>query len=142
MPLRDLAGQTIGLVGISRDITARKRVQATLAESEATMRSFYDSTPFLMGVLELIDDDLVFLSANRTGAERFGRSQAAMPGLALSAWLPPDQLAFWLTRCRESLRTDKPATFEYQRVLGDHTHWRKATIGPISGLPGSRPRFA
>jgi len=39
----------------------RARLYEAARESEAMLRSFYDSTSFLMGVLELVDDDLVFV---------------------------------------------------------------------------------
>jgi PAS domain S-box-containing protein len=138
----DASGQIIGTSGTLRDVTDQHRMEQALRESEATMRSFYDSTPFLMGVLELTGDDLVFVSVNRTGATRFGRSQADMHGMPISHWLTPEQKADWLTPCRESLRTGQPATFEYQREFEAGPRWRKATVNPIATPAGGRPCFA
>ena len=120
----------------------RARLYEAARESEATLRSFYDSTSFLMGVLELVDDDLVFVSANRSATRRFGRSQETIRGLPLTTWLSRDQLADWLEASRACLRSGEMVTFDYQRRLGDNLHWRRATLGLIAGHTGERPRFA
>lgn len=43
VPLRDASGRIVGLVGISHDITARKRVAEALRESEERFRSLYEN---------------------------------------------------------------------------------------------------
>jgi PAS domain S-box-containing protein len=43
VPLRDASGKIIGLVGMSSDITERKRAEEALRESEERFRSLYDN---------------------------------------------------------------------------------------------------
>jgi PAS domain S-box-containing protein len=50
VPLRDEAGEIIGLVGVSRDITEHKQAQDALRENEALLRSITDNT-----------DDIIFV---------------------------------------------------------------------------------
>ncbi|HUG12214.1 MAG TPA: PAS domain S-box protein [Opitutaceae bacterium] len=45
VPLRDARGNVTGLVGISRDITAVKRIQEKLAAKEAQFRFIFESVP-------------------------------------------------------------------------------------------------
>jgi PAS domain S-box-containing protein len=45
VPLRDAHGNVTGLVGISRDITAMKRIQEKLAAKEAQFRFIFESVP-------------------------------------------------------------------------------------------------
>jgi diguanylate cyclase (GGDEF)-like protein/PAS domain S-box-containing protein len=51
-PLRDGAGQVVGLVGSSIDITARKAVEAALAESEKRFRNMADHAPIMLWVTD------------------------------------------------------------------------------------------
>ncbi len=138
----DAAGAPEYLIGTGADVTDHRAAEQALRASEATLRSFYDSTPFLMGVLELAEDDLLFVGVNQKGAERFGLSQAGMQNKSLSSWLSRDELVPWLEMARESLRRGGPASLEYQRRIGGRMCWRRATLGPIAGVASDRPRFA
>ena len=96
---------------ILRDVTERRRAEQALAESAATLRSFYDSTPFLMGVLELAGDELMFISVNKAGADRFGSSQEDMRNQPIRRWLDQEQLAPWIEACRTSLANGGSSRF-------------------------------
>lgn len=45
-PMRDAQGKLIGILGIARDITARKRIETALAESELRYRTLIENSPF------------------------------------------------------------------------------------------------
>ncbi len=50
MPLRDAEGAIVGVAGVARDITARKRAEEALKASEARFRTLIDHTPQLMWI--------------------------------------------------------------------------------------------
>ncbi len=52
-PYRDAAGNVIGLLGISHDITERKRAEEALGESEARYRRLFEAAPFGIGTADL-----------------------------------------------------------------------------------------
>lgn len=68
MPLRDERGNITGVIGISRDITKRKRAQMSLQESEQRYRQLVDLAPD--AVLVHCRGEIVF--ANPTACEMLG----------------------------------------------------------------------
>ena len=69
-----------GYVVNSRDITERRRAEEALRESESIVRSFYDSAQMMMGVVELLDDDVLYVSTNSATADFFGQPADGMAG--------------------------------------------------------------
>jgi PAS domain S-box-containing protein len=91
-PRRDAEGNIIGVIGISRDITARKRTEAALQASRETIRqqltelnSIYETAPVGLGVL---DRDLRFVRINRQLAEINGFSVEEHLGRSVRELLP------------------------------------------------------
>ncbi len=137
------AGETPYVMGYGQDITDLKRAEEALSASEAILRSFYDSTPLMMGVVELQDDDILHLSDNKATAQLFGRTQQQMRNQRASAMgIPPEQLAVWVKHYRESQRRGGPMTFEYKQVVSGMTRWFSATVCPINLAAGHTPRFS
>lgn len=143
-PRLDDNGNVHHVICTFSDITEQKEAEAALRESESTLRSFYDSTTLMLGIIELLDDDdILYISNNASAAAFFG--------------LPPDQIdrrrasdlrlprkyrRMWIEHYRESERSGRPVTVEYEEQIGDGTRWLSATVCPIAQAPGDRPRFA
>ena len=60
VPLRDSAGNIVGLVGMSSDITERKRSEEALKESEARFRGLYDNAT--VGLYRTTPDGRILMS--------------------------------------------------------------------------------
>lgn len=68
VPLRDEVGEIIGVVGISRDITAKRRTEKILRESEERYRSLFELSPD--GILVYYNGIVVY--ANKAAVSLFG----------------------------------------------------------------------
>ncbi len=64
----------------------REEAEAAVRDSQATLRSFYDNSSFLMGVLELEGDSIVKLYGNEA-TSAFLRNDASTVEGAVSAKL-------------------------------------------------------
>ena len=80
-PMRDEDGTLIGVLGISREITQRKRVEDDLRASEKRFRDLFKASPVSMGYL---DTQGRLLDLNRSFTELFGYSLEDIP--TLDAW--------------------------------------------------------
>ena len=88
VPLRDAAGETVGLVGILRDVTEAERAEAALRESEAQGRSVLDAAPDGIFVLDVADR---ILDLNPVAAAAAGRPIDEVRGLRFSDLLVPER---------------------------------------------------
>lgn len=84
-PIHDEQGRIIALGGIGIDITAVKRAELALQESEANLRAVVE------GIVEAIvtfDESGAILSASKAAERMFGHDEAALVGHELSMLLP------------------------------------------------------
>ena len=124
-----------------QDITARKQAEQALQEEKSILRSFYDSAPMMMGVVELGNEDVRHLADNTATAAFFGVTAEAMQGQwASQMGVPKDILRLWIEHYRQSKTTDKPVRFEYIHS-GTNTQYLSATVSTIIGST-QFPRFS
>jgi PAS domain S-box-containing protein len=79
-PLLDADGRAIGLLGVSRDVTARKAVEEALRESEANFRTFFETLTDLV-VVATVEGRMLF--ANTALKQKLGYDQAELDALHL-----------------------------------------------------------
>jgi PAS domain S-box-containing protein len=90
LPLRDLTGKIVGLVGIGHDITERKQAEDTIARERQLLRTLIDRLPETFYIKDL---DSRFLVANEAQARQCGKgTPSQMLGLS-DADLFPAELA-------------------------------------------------
>jgi len=75
--LRDAQGRPVRMLGISRDITERKRVEEALQESEAKYRTIFENTGTAMVIVE---ESTIISLANKEFAQLTGFSKDDIEG--------------------------------------------------------------
>jgi diguanylate cyclase (GGDEF)-like protein/PAS domain S-box-containing protein len=74
----DAAGRLVGVLGISRDVGERLRIDRAIRESEERFRLLVDVMPFPLVLTRAADSAIVYI--NRQASQLFGVSQDAVVG--------------------------------------------------------------
>ena len=109
----DRSNQPIGVIGISRDITKRRRAEEKLRETLGLLRTFMNAiseSAFLM------DKEGRILASNETVAKRFGKTVPDFIGATIDELLPPDVALRRKAHMAEVVLTKKPGRFEDERT--------------------------
>ena len=130
VPLSDEQGQVYGLVVLSTDITQRKQVEEQIAQSEAQLRTIFESSP--IGVMHF-NEQGVILHTNIQAAEILGTTRERLVGFEALRYLDNREVS-------EALRTAINGTTayyegEYVSVTGRKKIWVRFIFNPVS--PGS-----
>ncbi len=86
-PYHDAAGNVIGIVGTSRDITEYKRAERELRESETRFRSTFENAPIGMTI---VSADGRILQTNRAHCEFLGYSEQELAGMDILDFTYPE----------------------------------------------------
>ena len=128
-----------------RDITERRAREDRLQTSESTLRSVFDTTSFMIGVVELPDDDSdVFHVYNSPANERYmGLAPGSMAGASSRALgVSPTTLAKWIGHYRSSQREQHSVRFEYAVLGANGPRWLDSTVSCIGPAGPGRTRFS
>jgi signal transduction histidine kinase len=121
----------------------RKEAEDALRESQATLQSFYDSSSFLMGVIELEGEDIVPVYCNAATASFFGtdvESIRRQTGPELG--IPREIDDLWVRHYRQSQTEGQAVEFEYEHSKPEGRFWLKCCASFLGVGPSSRPRFS
>ncbi len=136
---QDAAGHRyVGGLGV--DITVRKQAELALQESEAVLRSFFDSPGIHRAVVEIVGEDILYVSVNKPVADLLGYSVTDLQGQSSKQiGVPTDYVKQFIEHFEESRRTGQPVSFEYERSFADGV---RAFIHTVNCLgPGQQGRL-
>ena len=134
-PLRDATGQIIGMIGISHDITEKKRLQDKLRRQKELLDALVDNVDAL---IYMKDANRRFLYANRRTAEAFGRPVEEIVGRLDSELMPAEAADRFWQQDQEILATGQRRACEESLTdaNGQLRHYWSVII-PWSGSDGT-----
>ncbi|PPT09453.1 Circadian input kinase A [Geitlerinema sp. FC II] len=141
--VRTSDGAPIATRAIFRDVTAQRRAETLLQEQANVLRIFYESSPLMMGVVEISDNDILHVYHNPATLEFFSVTPEAMT----NAWsselgVPQTIVRLWLTHYRQSQQQGQPVQFDYQHATPTQTYWLLAMVSFIGIAHSDRPQFS
>jgi PAS domain S-box-containing protein len=137
------ARELLARVGAHISMSRRRReAEVALQESQATLQSFYDSSPLLMGVIEIDGEDIVPVYCNRAAAVFFNIDAADFAAQSAQSLAIPRAIDdLWIAHFRQSRKEGKPVHFEYEHTRPARTYWLSASVTFLGTGPSGRPRF-
>jgi len=135
VPLRSSNGEIFGILGISRDITARKQMEADLLASEASMRAILDNSPYLIW---LKDPEGRYIKVNRSYANyaRLENAQQIAGKTDLDLW-PKELAEKYRADDAEVLATHRQKHVEEPLFDGEKIIWVETYKTPIIDKGGN-----
>ena len=127
-------GALLGLFGVYRDITERKRAEENLRRSQAQMAAFIEQAPHGIAML---DRELKFLAVSRLWLQEYSNGRSALIGFRHHEG-NPDLPAHVLASHHQAL-AGTPFRCEGERWLRDdgREHWARWTVVPWTDDNGS-----
>jgi len=132
-----------GYQGIVHDITERRRLENSLREDEALLRSFFDSPGGMRGIVEIVDGDILQIADNSAAAAFYGQTPESMrKKLASELGVPQHVIRMWAGRCEESRRANAPVQFDHFHNTSGERRWLSSVVSYLGTAESGRPRFA
>lgn len=133
------------LVRQAADSIEMARAGEALRTSESTLRSFYESVPMMMGVVEVAVDDseIIHIYDNPATDRFFGRPRGSTVGQsARRMGAPKEAVRTWIENYRMAERAGKPVQFEYLHPHNGGAVWLSAVVAKIGPGDCGRTRFS
>jgi PAS domain S-box-containing protein len=138
--IRDASGRATGILGITQDISERKRVQEEMKKSEESYRAIFENT----GNASIIfGEDTIILLANSRFVELSGYTKELVEGkMSWTSFIAPEdleRLRDYHVRRREG-SGDIPDSYEFSAVTRGGE--RKEVFMSIALIPGTKISIA
>jgi PAS domain S-box-containing protein len=134
------SGAPDGWIEAIDDVTEHRELAGSLRENQSTLQSFYDSSPFFMGVVQLDGDSITFVTANQALARALGTAPERMAGARVDEFATPEELRIWVQGSQKARRDSAPVQFEYEHPALAGNRWYRATVAFVG--QDTRPLFS
>jgi PAS domain S-box-containing protein len=122
-------GQPIGVQGIGRDVTERKRVEAELQASEAELRALFAA---MTDVIFVLDSEGRYLKVAPTNPKLLYKPSDELMGKKLHEVFPLAEADLFLSQVHRALETQQPVNIEYSLNIDGTEVWFEGTVSPMS----------
>ncbi|WP_228014592.1 ATP-binding protein [Fortiea sp. LEGE XX443] len=130
-------------IRVSERTAELSQINAHLQQSESTLRSFFNSSSMMMGIIELYENDILYISVNQATADFLGLTVEAMQNLFVSQMgVPQIAIQEWIRHYRKSQQIQAPVKFEYLYNLDEPHRWLSVSVCPIAVSSTGNPRFS
>jgi PAS domain S-box-containing protein len=120
--------EPVGVQGIARDVTERKRVEAELQASEAELRALFAAMP---DVILVLDAEGRYRKVAPTNPKLLYRSPTELIGKTLHEVFPLAQADAFLGHIQRALRTRQPVNIEYSLTIEGNEVWFEGAVSPM-----------
>jgi len=134
-PIKDSAGNLIGVVLVFHDVTAKRRAQAALRESEERFHAVFESSSDCILVW---DRQYNYLYANQAAIDHVGTRRDKVIGKNIRDGLGhiPDFMHLWMARVDRAFATGEPFRVEDAVPVGDRLIHSESQVSPIRDAGG------
>jgi len=108
-PIRDARGAIVGMLAITRDITARREAEEALNRNRLLLESVLENSPALIYAK---DADGRYIFVNRQWEDKFDRRREAAIGQTDAELFPPDTAELFLANDRAAISCGRAMQFE------------------------------
>lgn len=110
------------------EVEDHRKTEKALRESKATLQSFYDTSSYMMGVVEMIDSDVIIVHCNSAFAGFHGLSPEKASGKSCREFSTEEEHLIWMESYKISRNECKPVKFEYKKSIHEKDMWLYATV--------------
>jgi PAS domain S-box-containing protein len=120
--------EPVGVQGIARDVTERKRVEAELQASEAELRALFAAMP---DVILVLDGEGRYKKVAPTNPTLLYKPPTELIGKTLHEVFPLVQADAFLEHIQSALRTRQPVSIEYSLTIEGIDVWFEGAVSPM-----------
>ena len=121
-------GRPIGVQGIGRDVTKRKRVEADLQASESELRALFAAMP---DVILVLDAEGRYRKIAQTNPKLLYKPSNELVGKTLHDIFPLSQADTFLGYIHRALETQQPVNIDYNLTIDGAEVWFEGTVSPM-----------